>query len=105
DDWVRVQPNRPLTTGDRLWVDNDARSELHVGSTSLRLGHETSLDFLTLNDSILQLKLTQGALRVGVRTLPASQSIEIDTPNIAFVIQEAGDYRINVDDDGSATVV
>jgi hypothetical protein len=28
DDWVRAALNRPLTIGDRLWVDAGARAEL-----------------------------------------------------------------------------
>jgi len=35
-DWVQAVVNRPLTTGDNLWTDKDARAELHVGSTALR---------------------------------------------------------------------
>ena len=33
DDWVSTAVNRPLTTGDKLWVDNDARAELHLRSS------------------------------------------------------------------------
>jgi len=29
--------NRPITTGDKLWTDNDARAELHIGSAAIRL--------------------------------------------------------------------
>ena len=28
-DWVPAARNRPMTTGDRLWVDNGARAEMH----------------------------------------------------------------------------
>ena len=31
DDWVQANINRPLTIGDRLWVDNGARAELQIG--------------------------------------------------------------------------
>ena len=40
-DWSYAQINRPLTTGDQLWNDEGARSELHVGSTAVRLGSST----------------------------------------------------------------
>src|SRR6266699_6891939 len=49
-DWVSAVPNRPLTTGDNLWTDRNSRAELHVGSTSVRMGPETSLTFLQLDD-------------------------------------------------------
>ena len=36
-DWVTAVPNRPLTSGDNLWTDQDSRAEMHVGSTAVRL--------------------------------------------------------------------
>ena len=38
EDWVPAVLNRPLTTGDRLWADNDSRAELSIGSAALRIG-------------------------------------------------------------------
>src|SRR4051812_18724495 len=35
DDWVEAPLNRPVVAGDNLWADNDARAELHVGSTAI----------------------------------------------------------------------
>src|ERR1700683_2700252 len=37
DEWVNVNPNRPLATPDSLWVDADSRAELHVGATAIFL--------------------------------------------------------------------
>ena len=37
DDWAYAVLNRPMTSGDQLWVDKGGRSELHIGSTALRL--------------------------------------------------------------------
>ena len=47
-DWLDAVPNRPLTTGDNLWADRDARAEVQMGSTSVRLAPETSLTLLDL---------------------------------------------------------
>jgi len=105
DQWAYATLNRPLTAGDRLWSDNGARAELHVGSTALRLGEQTSLDFLTLNDDNLQLKLTQGTLNFHVRSLWDGQSVEVDTPNLAFVVRQPGSYRITVDPNGNTSTV
>ena len=49
-DWSYAELNRPLTTGDQLWVDNGARGELHVGSTALRLGQQTALSIVDIDD-------------------------------------------------------
>src|SRR2546427_10989796 len=32
DDWATATINYPLTTGDHLWTDADARAELTIGS-------------------------------------------------------------------------
>ena len=105
NDWVQATINRPLTTGDRLWVDNGARAELQVGGAMIRMNAGTSVAVLNLDDRIAQLQVTQGALNVRVRRLDPEQLIEIDTPNLAFTVRQPGEYRIVVDADGGATDV
>ncbi|MGA3027573.1 MAG: DUF6600 domain-containing protein [Bryobacteraceae bacterium] len=105
EDWVPASPNRPITTGDQIWVDEGARAEMHVGSTALRLGEETSLQFLGLDDQTTQIQLTSGSLSVHVRYLDSSQVFEVDTPNSAFSIFGPGDYRIDVPPNSQTTFV
>ncbi|MEZ0601414.1 DUF6600 domain-containing protein [Paraburkholderia sp. IW21] len=104
-DWSYAQINRPLTTGDQLWNDQNARSELHIGSTAVRLGSSTSLDLLNLDDNSAQLKVAQGTLSARVRELSPGSSYEIDTPNLALGLNGPGDYRVDVAPDGSTTTV
>lgn len=103
-DWVQAVPNRPLTTGDNLWADKDSRAELHVGSTAIRMGSETSLTFLELDDRTTQLKLSAGSIILKVRHLDDEDLFEVDTPNLAFNIQRVGEYRIDANSDGTQTV-
>ena len=93
--WTPAVLNRPLTTGDRLWTGQRARSELHIGSTAVRMAEQTSLDFLALDDDTTQLRLAQGTIKLRVRNLFEGQRIEINTPNLAFVISRPGDYRVD----------
>ncbi|MDE1010459.1 MAG: FecR protein [Paraburkholderia fungorum] len=104
-DWSYAQINRPLTTGDQLWNDQNARSELHIGSTAVRLDQSTSLDILNLDDNSAQLKVAQGTLSARVRELAPGSSYEIDTPNLALGLNGPGDYRVDVAPDGSSTTV
>jgi hypothetical protein len=104
-DWVEAVPNRPLTTGDNLWTDRDSRAELHTGSTAIRLGSETSLTFLELDDRTLQLRLAQGSALLRVRHIDDEDTIEIDAPNLAFRILRNGEYRVDVNADGHTTIV
>ena len=104
-DWVQATLNRPLTNGDRLWADADSRAEVQVGGAALRLGASTNMTLLNLDDTIAQVQLTQGTLKVRVRRLGPGQAFEIDTPNLAFTLRQPGEYRIEVDPSGDATAV
>ena len=104
-DWVRAVVNRPLTSGDRLWVDAGARAELQVGGAAFRLGASTSVVLLNLDDSIAQVQLDQGSLKVRVRRMGPRQAFEVDTPNLAFSMSKPGDYRIDADSNADATTV
>jgi len=104
-DWVQANPNRPLTTGDNLWADRDSRGELHIGSSSIRIAGETGITFLNLDDRTVQIQLAQGSMNVNVRRLDGGDDFEIDTPNLAFTLQRPGEYRVDVDPNGNATVV
>jgi hypothetical protein len=103
--WAPAALNRPLTSGDRLWTGPRARSELHIGSTAVRMNEQTSLDFLALDDNVAQLRLAQGTLQLRVRALFEGQRLEVDTPNLAFVISQPGDYRLDVNPASNTTRV
>ncbi|GGP24378.1 DUF6600 domain-containing protein [Silvimonas amylolytica] len=105
NDWAYAPINRPMTTGDQLWVDRGGRAELHAGSTALRLGDQTSMSFLALDDNNTQLKVTQGTLGLRVRSLYSGQRIEVDTPNLAFTINTPGDYRLDINPNDNTTRV
>lgn len=105
DGWLLAAMNRPLVAGDRLWTDADARSELQIGSATIRVSSDTGLTLLNLDDRIAQLQLTQGTLNVRVRFFGADDVIEIDTPNLAYSIRQPGEYRIEVDPAGNVTTV
>src|SRR6266699_21567 len=104
-DWVSAVPNRPRTTGDNLWTDLNSRAELHVGSTSVRMGPETSLTFLQLDDRTAQFRLSDGSMILRVRHLDDDDLVEVDTPNAAFSVLKNGEYRIDVDRDGNETYI
>jgi hypothetical protein len=104
-DWIAASLNRPLTTGDRVWTDQDARAELDIGDAVIRLGSGTGFAFLNLDDSLAQMQLTGGTLIVRVRDVQADQVYEVDTPNVAVSLEEPGEYRVEVNERGDTTVV
>ncbi len=105
NDWVQASPNRPLWMGDRVWTAAGARAELKTGNAALRLAPETSLSIVAFDDQAAQYEVNQGTVRLRVRSLDRDEAIEIDTPNLAFSIRSAGDYRIDVDSDTTTVAV
>ena len=63
-DWVQAAVNRPLTTGDRVWADSRARAELQLGVSAIRLGENTSITLLNLDDRATQVLLAQCTLNL-----------------------------------------
>jgi len=105
DDWVSAVVNRPMTTGDKLWTDQGSRAELHVGSAVIRLSGQTGFSFLNLDDRMMQIRVTEGTINLRVLRLDDQESIEVDTPNLAFSVLRPGRYRISVNEAGDTTVI
>ena len=105
DEWAPASANYPLTTGDRLWTEPNSSAELRIGSASLRLAGQVGLGFLNLDDRSVQVSLSQGAMNVRIAQLAAGQVFEVDTPNGAVTLQQAGEYRIDVNSENNFTSV
>jgi len=104
-DWAAGVINRPLTSSDNIWTDKDSRAELNVGSGLIRMNSESSLTLTSVSDNTTQLELHQGSLSLRVRNLAQGETYEIDTPNTAFTVQTAGEYRVDVDSNGNSSEV
>ena len=105
EEWTAASLNYPLTTGDHLWADAGAQVEMDIGSTAIRMGSQTALAILNLDDQMAQLSLTEGVLEVHIRYLGDQEAYEIDTPNVAVALVRPGDYRVDVDGDNNITTV
>ena len=105
DTWTNATLNYPLTTGDHLFVNPGGRAELHVGGTAIRLNSNSNFGFLNLDDSIVQMSLTEGSVEIRLRQLDQNDTFEIDTPNGALTLLRAGEYRVDTNADRNVTVV
>src|SRR5713101_8449170 len=103
EDWAAAAKNRPVTIGDKLWTDQDSRSELQAGQASLHVGSMTALSFLNLDENITQMRIAEGALNFRVRELREGDLYEVDTPNLEFTVKEAGAFRLDVNENGDGT--
>ncbi len=103
--WTGATINRPLTLGDRVWTDRDSRAEIDIGDAVIRLGSTTGFSFLNLDEQTAQMEVTAGTVVVHIDSLASGEQDEIDTPNVALTLQQAGTYRVDVNDSGDTTVV
>jgi uncharacterized protein DUF6600/FecR-like protein len=104
-DWGSAAKNRPMTIGDKIWVDKDARAELQTGQAAFHLGSMTALSFLNLDEGITQVRLAEGSLNFRVRELRQGDVYEVDAPNLAFTVRQAGAFRIDVNENGDSARV
>ena len=104
-DWLAAPLNRPLTTGDTLWSDQNSRAELQLDGSVIRLASSSELSIVNLNDEVTQIRLTSGTILLRVRRLDDNETYEVDTPNLAFSVLRPGLYRIGVDASGNSTTI
>src|SRR5712692_10811014 len=104
-DWGSAARNRPMTIGDKIWVDKDSRAELQAGPAAMHLGSLTALSFLNLDQGITQMRLAEGSLNFRVSELREGDLYEVDAPNLAFTVKQAGAFRIDVNENGDSARV
>ena len=99
--WTEAQRNRPLTGGDRVSTAPEARAELRIGSTVLRLGAVTELEVLQLDDERMRFRLHAGSLALRVRSREVAEEIELVTAEAQLRPLRSGHYRLDRLDDTS----
>jgi hypothetical protein len=104
-DWGSAAMNRPVTVGDKLWADQASRVELQAGQATIHMGSMTALSFLNLDESIMQVRIAEGSVNFRVRELREGDTYEVDTPNLAFTVKQAGAFRVDVSENGEATAI
>ena len=100
-EWIAARRNRPLTTGDRLSAERDARAELQIGSATVRLDGGTELEVTELDDDRVRLHLHHGSLALRLRSNESAREFDVTTREGRFEPTRAGHYRIDQKEDGS----
>jgi hypothetical protein len=104
-DWGNAEKNRPVTVGDKIWSDKDSRVELQAGQVAVHMGSDTALSFLNLDQNITQMRLSEGSVNFRVRELREGDLYEVDTPNLAFTVHQAGAFRVDANENGDSSSV
>ena len=58
--WQPIGINYPVTTGDSVWVDQDARAEIDFGAGQIRVSDEANVHFSQLDDRQFSAYLAAG---------------------------------------------
>jgi hypothetical protein len=103
--WVKAATNRALGAADNVWTDTASRAELNVGTGILQMNAQTSLTFVNVEPTTVQVRLNQGTLHLHVRHLFRGEIYEVDSRNGSFTLTKSGDYRFDVDPKSETTTI
>jgi hypothetical protein len=105
EEWAPATLNYPMTAGDRLWTDRGGRTEITLPSTAIRLDSGTEIAFLNFDDQTVQIQLSVGSVSIRLESLDPDNVFEIATPNASVSLLEPGNYRLDVQGDGTTRIV
>jgi hypothetical protein len=109
DAFSQAEINYPLTSGDRVYADNNSFGELQTAGLAVRLGNGADVTLSSLTDNIAQFGLAQGSIRVRTRSLSSFNgqpaTVEVDTPNGTILVDQPGDIRVDSYPQDDTTVV
>jgi len=92
--WSPAVINTPLTSGDAVWTEPNARSELSIAGTRVRMDNGTQLDMLALDDGQTRLQIDRGRIDIKTFTLDTRTPYQVVTPRGTITLQQQGDYYV-----------
>jgi hypothetical protein len=102
-DWTAASINLPLQPGDRIYTGPGGRAEIEFDEGSvLQLAEQTDIQFLSLNDEIIQIRILTGLSSL---TVLSEANFEADTPAAAFIVLSKGVYRFDTKDNGDTDAI
>jgi hypothetical protein len=105
DQFNVAETNYPMTTGDRIYADAGSTAEIQTGQLAVRLGQQTDLTVTAMTDELAQFGLAQGSVHLRSFNVYQGETVELDTPNVAVTVLQAGDVRVDVDPNNDVTTV
>src|SRR6187455_1634783 len=104
-EWRAVQPNTPISLGDRIYTRDNSRTSLaFTGRNFATLDPNTSLDVLALQDRRTQLALRDGSAIFDLGYLQPGDLFEVGTPYGAVDFEQPGLYQVGFDNNGGVLV-
>ncbi len=89
--------NQPLTSGDILTTEPGSRTEIQIGSMTVRLDSGSRLEFERIDDEQVRLYLENGRAIVKLSSPEAVNDFVLETRNGRFNARNTGIYRFDTD--------
>jgi hypothetical protein len=96
--------NWPVTQGTAFETGLNARAEVRVGSTAVRLAPSTRARFDTLDDDTARITLDRGSVSLRFRSMENARDTVVVTPQGNVIFAEAGRYRVDVSTYGEVNI-
>ncbi|HEY6000605.1 MAG TPA: FecR family protein [bacterium] len=110
EDWAAVAPNLSLRVGDRIWVQDGARTEVRfpLGATAW-VNYQSELDITRMlrgsRADTIQLALVSGEAAFDVTGFDRPGSVvQVDLPSASIRAFRAARFRVNTLPDGTAQI-
>ena len=94
--------NQPLTSGDILTTDANSRSEIQIGSITVRLDAGSRLAFDRIDDEQVRLFLDSGQVIAKLSSSDAVNDFSMETRSGQFNARNTGIYRFDADASSSS---
>jgi len=97
--------NWPVTTRNLVTTAPGARTEIRIGSTSIRLDGDSSLELTELDDDSLRLRLHFGSASIRVMNSEVVPEFELRTAQATVRLTQPGRLRVDADRTPDTSVV
>ena len=94
-EWSEVSPNYPVAQGMSFATAPDARAEIELGATTLRLGGRTAATIETLDDNATTISIDDGSIDIRPRILFDDEKLTVTATHGQISLLQAGAYRID----------
>lgn len=100
DQWVNAQINTPLAPNDELYTGSAARLEFQIGPYAfLRAGQQTLINLEKHDQDVMEFGVASGRVVLDLRIMMDTvASIVVNTPDASFIVENAGYFRIDINE-------
>ena len=94
-EWLAAVRNRPLTSRDRIAIEDRGRAVVRIGSVTLRIAGDSELELQQVDDQQIRLFLHRGTMAVLVTSAEVASEIEVAANSGRFSPLSPGHYRFD----------